>query len=109
MEKAAFELRLYRNPFGRSPFTEWIGGLDHPTATRVKLYVDRMKARNFGASRLLAEGVWELKIDIGPGFRAYYLREGHTVVLLLCGGDKSSQNTDILRARRYAADHRRVR
>ena len=49
-------------------------------------------------------GIAELKIDIGPGFRVYYARRGHVLIILLCGGDKSTQQTDIRRARRIAED-----
>lgn len=69
-------------------------------------YVDRMKGGNFGNSEPVGQGVSELKIDFGPGYRAYYIRQGNVVVVLLCGGDKASQQADIRKALGYAADYR---
>jgi len=66
-----------------------------------------MKNGNFGRSRSVGDGVLELKINFGPGYRVYYLREGSVVVILLYGGDKGSQQADILKAVEYAADYRR--
>ena len=99
------ELRRYRTVGGHVPFSEWIGSLDSRVAGRVSAYVDRMKSGHWGDSRSVGQGVTELKIDFGPGYRVYYLRDGHTVVVLLCAGHKRSQKADILRAQEYAADY----
>lgn len=69
-------------------------------------YVDRMKGGNFGNSKPVGSGVSELKIDFGPGFRVYYLRDEDIVVVLLSGGDKASQEADIRKAWGYAAAYR---
>jgi putative addiction module killer protein len=103
-----FELKRYKTEAGRVPFAEWLHELDGRTAGRIEAYVDRMKAGNFGNSRSIGGGVLELKIDYGPGYRIYYLRDGLTVVVLLSGGDKSSQQTDIQLAHAYAEDYRRL-
>ena len=87
---ASIELRRFRAPDGRCPFSEWIMELDDLAAARVMAYVDRMKCGNFGRSKPFGMGVSELKIDFGPGFRVYYVRDGNIVVVLLCGGDKAS-------------------
>ena len=100
------ELRRYRTSAGEVPYTDWIAELDDKTAARVSAYVDRMKGGNFGDSEPVGDGVSELKIDFGPGFRVYYIRDGKTVVILLLGGDKSTQKTDIRTAKEYAADYR---
>jgi putative addiction module killer protein len=68
-----------------------------------------MQLGHFGKSRNITDGVWELKIYFGPGYRVYYLKEGKNLVILLCGGDKSSQDRDIGRAKIYAEDYRRRR
>ena len=107
MSGSSFELQRYRTAAGRVPFSEWLGALDVSTAARVSSYVDRMKAGNFGGSKPVGQGVSELKIDFGPGYRVYYILDGGTVVILLCGGDKGSQRTDIRRAQGFAADYRR--
>jgi putative addiction module killer protein len=60
--------------------------------------LDRLAEGNFGQVRALRKGVWEIKIDVGAGFRVYYALSGKTIILLLCGGDKTSQTADINRA-----------
>lgn len=104
-----FELKRYRTAAGRVPFSEWLNDLDGITAGRIEAYKDRMKAGNFGGSRPVGRGVLELKINFGPGYRIYYLRDGLKVVVLLCGGDKSSQQTDVQLAHEHAEDYWRRR
>jgi putative addiction module killer protein len=100
-----YELRRYQDSSKRIPYSEWFRGLDDRTAGRIDAYVDRMKSGNFGNSRSVGHGVAELKIEVGPGYRVYYLRDGVKIVILLCGGDKGSQAADILRALVYAGDY----
>lgn len=102
--KSLIELRRFRGSDGRCPFSEWIGEFDDLTAARVMAYVDRMKGGNFGKSEPIGRGVSELKIDFGPGYRVYYIRQGN-VVVLFCGGDKTSQRADIRKALEYAAEY----
>lgn len=109
MTEAIFELREYTTTDGGSPFSKWLGALDGRTATRIAAYTNRMKAGNWGNSRFVGEAVWELKIDLGPGYRVYYLRDGSTLVILLCGGDKGSQQADIRQAHGFAMDYWRRR
>ena len=99
------ELRRYRTAGGHVPYSEWLADLNDATAGRVSAYVDRMKSGNFGHSRPIGQSVSELKINFGPGYRVYYLRDGHMIVVLLCGGDKGSQRADIRWAREYAVDY----
>jgi putative addiction module killer protein len=69
--------------------------------------INRLAAGNFGDCKALREGVWELKIDYGPGYRVYYARSGRTCVLLISGGDKRNQAADIKRAIEYWEDFQR--
>ena len=104
---APIEIRPYLMANGRNPFGEWIEGLrDAATKARIITRIDRMATGNFGVSRSVGEGVVELKIDFGPGFRVYYLPDGLTLIILLLGGDKDSQNRDIALARKFAIDYR---
>jgi len=73
----------------------------------VQRRVDRLGKGHFGNCRFCRDGVWELKIDHGPGYRVYYARIGKTVILLLAGGDKRTQSVDIERAAKYFAEYRR--
>jgi putative addiction module killer protein len=66
-----------------------------------------MKLGNFGYCEPVGEGVSEMKIDLGPGYRVYFGMIGRTIVLLLCGGDKKSQNMDIRYALEYFKDHKK--
>ena len=109
MNNEPMELRRYRAANGRVPLSEWLMALSDSTAGRVSAYIDRMKSGNFGHSRPVGAGVSELKVDFGPGYRVYYLRDGQTVVVLLCGGHKGSQRADIRQAHEYAADYWRRR
>jgi putative addiction module killer protein len=93
----SFEIREYTES-GRSPFGEWFDALDSVTAARVDRYVRRMEAGNFGAAKPLRDGVFELRLDFGPGYRVYYGREGKTIIILLGGGSKRRQDADVAAA-----------
>jgi putative addiction module killer protein len=74
---------------------------------RIRVRLDRVRLGNLGDHRSVGAGVQELRIDYGPGYRVYFGTEGQRVVLLLLGGDKSSQPRDIARAREFWQDHQR--
>jgi putative addiction module killer protein len=93
----SFEIREYTEA-GRSPFAEWFDSLDAATAARVDRYVRRLEAGNFGAAKALRDGVFELRLDFGPGYRVYYGRDGEKVIILLGGGSKRRQAADIAAA-----------
>ena len=77
-------------------YREWINGLkDRVGRARVQVRVDRLVHGNPGQHRVLTDGVRELKIDFGPGYRVYYTERGGALIVLLAGGDKSSQSKDI--------------
>jgi putative addiction module killer protein len=80
-------------------YRDWIDGLkDKAGRARVLMRVDRLIHGNPGVHRNLTEGVSELKIDVGPGYRVYYSQRGNRLLLLLAGGDKSTQSRDIAKA-----------
>ena len=79
-----------------SEFTEWLDDLrDRKGRARIQARIERLAAGNPGQHRNLKRGLSELKVDFGPGYRVYYTRRGETLILLLCGGDKSTQQSDI--------------
>jgi putative addiction module killer protein len=104
------DIRHYLTAAGRDPYQEWCDTLKDLTG-RVAILrrLDRVAGGNFGEHRLCQEGVWELKIDVGPGYRVYYAHAGKTIVLLLCGGTKRTQVADIKIAVRYWRDYQRRR
>jgi putative addiction module killer protein len=80
-------------------YRDWIDGLkDLAGRARVLMRVDRLIHGNPGAHRNLTEGVSELKVDVGPGYRVYYAKRGNRLLLLIAGGDKSTQAMDIAKA-----------
>jgi putative addiction module killer protein len=77
-------------------FRDWFGGLkDVAGRARIQVRIDRLAHGNPGQSRALRSGVRELKIDFGPGYRVYYAERGKVLIILLAGGDKSTQVADI--------------
>ena len=100
------EVRVYTRS-GSEPFTQWLRGLrDGRTRNRIRQRIARIRVGNFGDARAVGAGVQELRIHFGPGYRVYFGREGDALVILLCGGDKGSQERDIERAQEYWRDHR---
>ena len=104
------EIRHCLTVAGRDPYQEWLDKLKDLTGrVAIQRQVDRVATGNFGEHKALQEGVWELKMDIGPGYRVYYALENATIVLLLCGGAKRTQTADIKRAVRYWHDYQQRR
>jgi putative addiction module killer protein len=107
MESFPFTLSYYLTKTGRKPFKEWLDGLkDIVARQKVRVRLDRVRLGNLGKNRSVGAGVYEIKIDYGPGYRVYYGLDTKTVVLLLLGGDKSSQKKDITMAQTYWEDHK---
>jgi putative addiction module killer protein len=101
----AYRIEHYLTADGSDAFANWFDGLhDRMTQQRIAARIDRLALGLFGDAKALRDGVHELRIDCGPGYRVYYAIEGRTVVLLLCGGDKRSQRKDIARAAAYWRD-----
>lgn len=102
------ELFSYQRDDGREPFTEWLNGLrDKLAQARIRIRLRQVQAGNFGDCEPVGEGVIELRVHVGAGYRVYCGRHGKTVVLLLCGGDKGSQTADIKRAKELWSEWKR--
>lgn len=100
-----WELLDYVTEDGRDPFAAWLAGFtDRQARARVVVRMQRMRAGAFGDCKPLRQGVWEARIDHGPGYRVYYARAGKRLVLLLVGGDKRRQQADIETAVGYWQD-----
>lgn len=78
---------------------------DQLTKAKIRIRLDRLEMGNFGQCEPVGDGVFELKIDFGPGYRIYFGKIGLKCVLLLCAGDKSSQKSNILKAKVYFKDY----
>ncbi|MGC4012172.1 MAG: type II toxin-antitoxin system RelE/ParE family toxin [Pseudomonas sp.] len=88
-----------------SQFDRWLSGLrDARGKVAILRRLDRIRSGHLGDTRSVGIGVSEIRLDIGPGYRVYFTRRGDVVILLLCGGDKSSQQRDIKLAQQLAGD-----
>ncbi|WP_407117577.1 type II toxin-antitoxin system RelE/ParE family toxin [Bradyrhizobium sp. LMG 9283] len=86
-------------------FASWLRALkDANAVARIATRIRRLELGNLGDVKPVGEGVSELRIDYGPGYRIYFIQQGNTVVILLCGGDKRTQNKDIRTAKRMAKE-----
>ncbi|WP_374327918.1 type II toxin-antitoxin system RelE/ParE family toxin [Azonexus sp.] len=102
------ELLRYQRDDGREPFSEWLNGLrDKVAQARIRIRLRQVQAGNLGDVESVGEGVIELRVHVGAGYRVYCGRHGKAVVLLLCGGDKGSQAADIKRAKDLWAEWKR--
>ncbi|MFT5241829.1 MAG: putative addiction module killer protein, partial [Kiritimatiellia bacterium] len=101
-------VREYVSPDGKNPFREWLSALrDVEARAKIRVRLNRVRIGNFGDAKAVGGGVSELRIPHGPGYRVYFGRAGGSIVLLLCGGDKSSQKRDIENAKEYWLDYQR--
>ena len=101
------DIEEYIAPDGSTPFSGWLKRLrDARARARILVRLGRVKMGNLGDNKTVGEGVTELRIPYGPGYRVYFGQDGEQLVLLLCGGDKSSQSKDIAKAKKYWADYR---
>jgi putative addiction module killer protein len=90
-----YELKEYISSTGKSYFRAWFEKLGATAAAKVTAALHKMERGNFASTKFLGSGVWEFKIDTGPGYRLYFGKVGKNVVLLLAGGIKRGQNKDI--------------
>lgn len=99
------ELIRYRRDDGYEPISEWLNGLrDKVAQARIRIRLRQVESGNFGDCEPVGDGVLELRVHVGAGYRVYCARHGKRIVLLLCGGDKSTQAVDIRRAKALWAD-----
>lgn len=91
----------YLDSDGKSPFEKWFNGLDSQAALKVNTYITRIENGNFSQVASVGGGVYECKIDWGPGYRVYLGKDGKSLVILLGGGTKKRQQDDISKAKSY--------
>ena len=101
------DLRVYQTEAGDQPFWKWPDSLrDRQARARIQTRMDRMMTGNFGDAKPVGGGVMEVRVDWGPGCRVYFAPIGQVVVLLLCAGDKKTQQKDIEHAKAYLEDYK---
>ena len=102
MEAIPRVVRNYKTPDGREPFEEWLDSLKDKNAQAIIIQrIDRVNLGNFGDCRGLGEGIYELRVHYGPGYRVYFGDLNGVIVILLCGGSKRTQRQDMNKAREY--------
>ena len=100
------DVQLYVTEEGKSPFEDWLEGLrDRKARAAIDSRIARLRLGLVGNVREIGEGVHELKVDVGQGYRVYFGNISNVVVLLLCGGDKRTQKADVKRAREFWSDY----
>lgn len=102
------EIRVYQAKNGREPFNDWLDTIrDLRTQDRIQSRLARLEDGNFGDCQSIGNGVYELRLHFGAGYRVYFGRIDKTFLLLLCGGDKTSQKRDIERAKTFWLEYKR--
>src|SRR6266446_6828499 len=100
-------LRIYVARDGKRPFQEWMDSLkDLEAQGRILARLERVRLGLFGDSKPVGGGVFELRVDTGPGYRVYFGQDGRSIVMLLCGGSKAGQRKDIANAKAFWKDYR---
>jgi putative addiction module killer protein len=100
------EVREFVDLKGKSPYRVWLVKLDPATIARVIAAVLRLEGGNFSAAKSVGAGVSELRLDFGPGYRVYFGMDGARLVILLAGGTKKRQQTDIETAQSFWAEYK---
>ena len=96
------EIVVFRAKDGQVPFEDWLDDLnDKRAVARVLARLARVRQGNFGDCKSVGEGVSELRVDYGPGYRVYFGQRGQRLIVLLCGGNKRTQDRDIRLAKQY--------
>jgi len=102
------ELRRYQLSDERIPVSEWLSSLrDSRARAQIEVRLRRVSSGNLGDTKPVGDGVSELRVDVGAGYRVYFGKQGLALVILLCGGDKGSQQSDIAIAKTYWTDWKR--
>jgi|SRR3990167_1145260 len=100
------EIQIYKTNSGKSPFITWRDKLDTKIRGIVRAKIERVRLGNFGDVKSIknGNGIYELRIDFGSGYRIYFGKQGRSIIVLLLGGDKRSQRRDIEKAKEYWLD-----
>jgi putative addiction module killer protein len=102
-----YQIEIYQTDNGKLPYKIWLSSLrDTKAKAIIRLRLDRLRLGNFGNCKSVGDGVFELKIDYGPGYRIYFGKIGRQIVLLLTAGDKSTQSGDLKKAKLYLEDYK---
>jgi len=96
-----YRIQVYQQDNGKAPYEEWAADLDKPVRARISARIARFEDGHFGDHKQLGDGVYEARFFIGPGYRVYFALHDGQLILLLTGGDKSSQDQDVRKAKGF--------
>lgn len=103
-----YSLEVYKTPDGKVPFERWLLDLsDIVGQQKINIRLHRLRHGNFGDCKAIGDGVFELKIDFGPGYRVYFGVIGKKILLILCAGTKRAQQKDIDKAKQYLSEFKK--
>lgn len=101
-----YHTEIYKTANGKEPYVDWLESLDISVRARIKARITRIREMgNLGVFEPVGDGVYELKLDFGPGYRVYFALERDTYIILLFGGNKKAQQKDINKTKEYWCDH----
>ncbi|MHA1540006.1 MAG: type II toxin-antitoxin system RelE/ParE family toxin [Alphaproteobacteria bacterium] len=100
------EVVVFTDKTGKQPFAEWLDELDFATQVRIDKRLLRIALGNYGDHKPLKDGIQELRFTFGSGYRVYFAEDGDKIVVLLSGGDKSTQKKDIKKAIDYWKEYK---
>jgi putative addiction module killer protein len=96
-----FELIVYCDESGFEPYTYWVSRLGWQIQNIINKRLLRLRVGNFGDCKAVGDGIFELRIHVGAGYRIYFTKRNQSLILLLCGGDKSTQKKDVIKAKKF--------
>lgn len=106
MSEPQIKVEFFISERGTSPFKIWLDELNYEFVGRVNNRLKRLKYGNFGDYKNLGDGVFELRLHFGSGYRIYFGKENSKIVILLCAGDKSTQSRDVKKAKKYWEEYK---
>ena len=101
-----YEVEIFTTQQGKEPFSEWFQNFNRDIQARIFLRINRIRNGNFGDYKNLGDEIFELKINFGSGYRIYFGKDGKKLIILLCAGNKKTQNQDIQRAKDYWLEYK---
>jgi putative addiction module killer protein len=107
VEVHEYHIIIYEDASSREPFIEWLTGLDRSIRARILTRLDRVEQGNFGDHKQISEGLYELRLHFGAGYRVYFGIDEVSIILLFSGGSKASQRKDIKRAQQFWSEYKR--
>ena len=100
------KILIFEDSSGKKPFVEWLKSLDKKMQARIEQRILRLELGNYGDYKALKDGISELRFKFGSGYRVYFAKDGDKIVILISGGDKSTQSNDIKKAIEYWQEYK---